>query len=252
MRKNLVKEKIARGETAVGCEITFYAPFVVELIGVCGFDHVMINCEYGTITDWQVEHLCQLAELRGLIPFVRVPAGGNLENCRRMLDRGAMGIMMPHVRTPEYAKAFVKACKYMPEGDRSQCSRIRTNDFGALSPKEYSAMANRETMCIALCENRENLDNIEAIAAVPGLDVIYIGPGDLGADLGWPEPSAMKAHGDKMHRAILAAGKGVGGGVRYTGIEEVKASGCRFIDAITHDMLKEAYQEFIRQAKGGR
>ena len=130
MIKNLLKEKLARGETVVGCDVSFPSPFVGELVGAAGFDFLLVNCEYGSMSDGQVEEMVRAAQARGITPLVTVRHEGDLYGCRRMLDRGAMGVVMPSVRSRADAEAFVTACKFVPDGTRDQCGWIQTNDFG--------------------------------------------------------------------------------------------------------------------------
>ena len=250
MRKNTLKEKLARGETIVGCDLSFASPFVAELIGAAGFDFVLINAEYSSIGDEQVEHIVRAAFVRDTPTLVSVRSEGDLYGCRRMLDRGALGIVMPSVRSKADAEAFVRACKFVPDGIRDQCSFIQTNDFGMTrTPQEYSAFANQEVLCVALCENIESIAAIGDIAAVPGLDVVWIGAGNLAAELGWPGQTEVQRVVSQMSKAVLDAGKVVGAGSRHGDLTQLRTDGTRFVISIAHDLLRGAFAGYLEQTR---
>jgi 4-hydroxy-2-oxoheptanedioate aldolase len=102
----------------------------------------------------------------------------------RLLEDGATGLMIPHVSTPEETRAVVRAVKFPPLGDRGFDGAGRDAGFWFGAPKDYVAQANRETFLVVQIETQEALDNAEAIAAVPGVDMMFIGPGDLSLRLG--------------------------------------------------------------------
>lgn len=102
----------------------------------------------------------------------------------RLLEDGATGLMIPHVSTPEQARLLVQAMKFPPLGDRGFDGAGRDASFWVGAPKDYVAQANRETFLVVQIETQEALDNAEAIAAVPGVDMLFIGPGDLSLRLG--------------------------------------------------------------------
>jgi 4-hydroxy-2-oxoheptanedioate aldolase len=102
----------------------------------------------------------------------------------RLLEEGASGLMIPHVSTPDQARALVQAMKFPPLGDRGFCGGGRDASFWVGAPKDYTTQANRETFLTVQIETQEALDNVGAIAAVPGVDVLFLGPGDISLRLG--------------------------------------------------------------------
>lgn len=115
----------------------------------------------------------------------------------RLLEDGASGLMIPHVSTAEQAKSLVQAMKFPPLGDRGFDGAGRDASFWFGAPKDYVAQANLETFLVVQIETQEALDNVDAIAAVPGVDVLFIGPGDLSLRLGCApgvnDPTMMEA-----------------------------------------------------------
>ena len=97
----------------------------------------------------------------------------------RLLEDGATGLMIPHVSTPDQARSLVQAMKFPPLGDRGYDGAGRDASFWFGAPKDYIEQSNRETFLVAQIETKEAVDNIDEIAAVPGVDVLFIGPGDL-------------------------------------------------------------------------
>jgi 4-hydroxy-2-oxoheptanedioate aldolase len=131
----------------------------------------------------------------------------------RLLEDGAAGLMIPHVSTAEQAKSLVQATKFPPLGDRGYDGAGRDASFWFGAPKDYVAQANRETFLVVQIETQEALDNVDAIAAVPGVDVLFIGPGDLSLRLGCTpavsDPVMMEAQ-NKVAAAAKKHGKAWG------------------------------------------
>ena len=131
----------------------------------------------------------------------------------RLLEDGATGLMIPHVGTPEEARALVRAMKFPPLGDRGLCGGGRDADFWVGAPADYTTQANRETFLTVQIETPEALENVDAIAAVPGVDILFLGPGDmslrLGCTPGVNDPQMLEAQ-KKIAAAARAHGKAWG------------------------------------------
>ncbi len=131
----------------------------------------------------------------------------------RLLEDGATGLMIPHVSTVEQAESLVQATKFPPLGDRGYDGAGRDASFWFGAPKDYVAQANRETFLVVQIETPEALGNVDAIAAVPGVDVLFIGPGDLSLRLGCApavsDPVMMEAQ-NKVAAAAKKHGKAWG------------------------------------------
>ncbi len=186
MRENTLKHKLQEGQAAFGVMITFPSPTVVEILGYLGFDWVLIDNEHGSITVDNSEDMIRAAELTGIAPIVR-PVGNRPEIIAPFLDRGAWGVQVPHVNTREEAIAAVDACKYYPDGQRGMFSRGRPAEYGMSgSTTDYVAQANVNTLICLMLEEIEAIDNLEEIVTVKGVDVLFIGSGDLSQSMGYP------------------------------------------------------------------
>ena len=213
MRANTLKQKLREGKPAFGVMITFPSPPVVEMLGHVGFDWILLDNEHGSITIDTAEDSIRAAELTGMAPIVR-PAANKMEIIAPFLDRGAWGVQVPHVNTRDEAQAAVTACKYHPEGQRGIFSGGRPAAYGmAGTTQEYVTRANAETLVCLMLEEVEALRNIEEIVSVKGIDVLFIGSGDLSASMGYagqqahPEVLALMEDGVKrIRKAGVIAG----------------------------------------------
>lgn len=211
--KNRMKAKIKAGEPVFGISIMFPSPHLVEIIGLLGFDWVLIDCEHGSMGPEAVEALALAAERHGMAPIVR-PEVNRPDLIARYLDRGCMGVQVPHVMTKADAEAAVRAVKFAPEGMRGLARGTRAGDYGFLGdgPDMVRAL-NEETLVCVQIEDREALDNLDEILTADGVDVFFVGPSDLSQSLGHPgnrsHPEVRAAIADAFAR-IHAAGKASG------------------------------------------
>ena len=185
MRENTMKKKLKHGQPVFGSMITFPSPVVVEMLGYLGYDWVLIDNEHGNITVDLAEDMIRAAEYSGTAPIVR-PVGNRPEIISPFLDRGAWGVQVPHVNTPEEARAAVSAVKYYPEGERGLFSGGRPAEYGfSGATPDYVADANRNTLVCLMLEEVEAIENIPELVTVPGVDVYFIGAGDLSQSMGY-------------------------------------------------------------------
>src|SRR5215218_7539813 len=213
MRTNTLKQKLRDGKPVFGAMITFPSPAVVEMLGYMGFDWVLIDNEHGSITVDTSEEMIRAAELTGIAPIVR-PVANRPEVIAPFLDRGAWGVQVPHVNTRAEAEAAVSACKYAPEGQRGIFSSGRPAEYGmGGTTQEYATKANANTLVCLMLEEVEAIDNIDEIVRVKGVDVLFIGSGDLSQSMGYtgqqahPEVQALMEKGVKRIRdAGIVAG----------------------------------------------
>ena len=207
MRENLLKSKLNAGKAVFGVMITFPSPQVVEMLGYLGFDWVLIDNEHGSITVESCEDLVRAAELTHIAPIVR-PVANKPEIIAPFLDRGAWGVQVPHVNTAAEAQAAVDACKYHPEGHRGIFSRSRPAEYGFATPTAtYVKEANANTLVCLMLEEVEAINNLEEMVRVEGVDVFFIGSGDLSQSMGYPgqqthpEVQAVMERGVKVIRS---------------------------------------------------
>ncbi|HVZ42870.1 MAG TPA: aldolase/citrate lyase family protein [Ramlibacter sp.] len=156
---------------------------LVEIAAHTGFDFIIIDTEH-TTTSWAtVDHMILAARANGLPVLVRVGKPDELE-ILRALDAGADGVVISHVTTADVARAAVAAAYYPPRGIRGMCPAIRPVRYGELPWHEHAQASNKRVVVICLIEDVEGLNNVEAISAVEGIDVIWCGSGDLSSSLG--------------------------------------------------------------------
>lgn len=179
--RNFVKEKIAENGYALGAFVASSSPMNCEILGLNGLDFVMIDCEHAETNPETIVHMCRACEAYGMAPLVRVydPEDGPMMS--RMLDVGVQGVMVPLVNTPQQAQNIVNFTKFPPVGRRG-ANGGRGPRWGAY--EDYTVQANEECLTIMQCESIEGLENIDEICRTPGLDMIFIGTGDLSLEMG--------------------------------------------------------------------
>ncbi len=199
------RDKLASGKTAVGTCVTFFDPTVSEALARV-LDFVWIDTEHNAMSLERV--LGHLMATKGTqtTPLVRVPANDPVL-IKPVLDIGAAGVIVPLVKTADDVALAVAACRYPPEGVRGFGPR-RPSNYGAQGAVEFCQEANRTIITIVQIEQREALENIDAILAVPGLTSIVIGPNDLAASLGYTgqpwHPENIKAIDIVLEKARAA------------------------------------------------
>jgi 4-hydroxy-2-oxoheptanedioate aldolase len=194
MMQNSVKAKLAAGGAVAGSFINIDSPGIVEIIALAGLDFVVPDCEHSTITPESAEHLYRAAQVHGIPAFTRV--GENIQQViQKHLDAGSLGVQMPLINNAIDAQRAVDAVKYPPVGKRGLAG-VRANRFGMKEPlSEYTEAANRETLVVVQIETLEGIANADEIIAVPGVDVVFLGPTDLSVALG--------VHGQVKHPKVL-------------------------------------------------
>lgn len=211
---------------------------VAPIAAACGFDALYLDLEHSPIDLTDVSAVCMAALGVGVAPLVR-PPGHGAEWIGRILDGGAQGLIMPHVDTAAQAEAIVRAARFPPVGRRSVMGLGPALGYRAMPLAEINAALNASTTLVCMIETPEGVANAEAIAAVPGVDVLLIGSNDLCTEMGIPgqlrDPRLMEAY-----RTVAAAcakhGKVLGvGGVRSDAElqKQLMALGARFLIAGT-------------------
>jgi 4-hydroxy-2-oxoheptanedioate aldolase len=179
MRQNAALAKWRAGEQTVGGWLSLANTHSAELMANAGFDWLCVDLQHGLLDYADLRHMLPAISTTGTTPIVRV-SGNDPALIMKVLDVGAMGVIVPLVNTREEAAAAVSACRYPPQGTRS-FGPIRAAMYGG---RGYVAEANDEIACIAMIETKDGIENLEAIVTTPGLGGIYVGPADLGYALG--------------------------------------------------------------------
>jgi len=208
--KNRFKEGLKAGRQQIGLWVSIPSAGAVEAVATAGFDWLMIDSEHTPNTPASVMGLLQAVAPYPCHAGVR-PGWNDATEIKRMLDVGAQTILVPYVQSAQEARAAVAAVMYPPLGMRGVAGLTRAGRYGAIP--NYTARANDEICLLVQVETRAALDEIEAIAAVDGVDGIFIGPADLAASLGYPGQLGHPEVKDTILQAIrriVAAGKPAG------------------------------------------
>lgn len=253
MQTNTMKRKIAAGEPAFGLSIMFSSPHLVEMAAHAGFDWVLIDCEHGSIPLDQVEIMCMAALASDITPIARPRSKDTLE-ILQVLDRGALGVQIPHVNTAEEARAAAQACKFHPEGVRSIAGGTRPQNYDLpAGSKTYFEDANREILVCVQLEDKVAIDHADEILEVEGIDVFFIGPSDLSQTMGHPgdtkaEPVASAV--EETLAKIVARGKAPGMPAGVDAVEATVGKGVRYIYTHVPRLIGSASADYFRAAKG--
>ena len=210
MPKNTFKAAIDAGRQQIGLWCSIPDSGSAELLAGCGFDWLMFDIEHASIDALNVLPLLQAVAPYPVHPIVR-PSSLDPAEIKKLLDSGAQTILVPYVQSAEEARLAAAAVAYPPEGIRGVAGITRASRFGAVA--DYTRRARAEICLIVQIETRRALEALEEIAAVPGIDAVFIGPADLAASLGHPgEPShpEVKAAVLDAIRRVRAAGRPAG------------------------------------------
>jgi 2-dehydro-3-deoxyglucarate aldolase/4-hydroxy-2-oxoheptanedioate aldolase len=220
MRTNQVKRTLASGGVAIGTMVfEFSTTGIARIVAEAGADFVVYDMEH---TGWSIETVRMLLATSGgtnTIPMVRVPAT-QYHLLSRPLDAGAMGLMAPMVEDADQARFIVKSAKYPPMGTRGTAFTIAHDDYQGGDVAEKMRSANEEGLILAQIETARGVDNVEAIAAVDGIDVLWIGHFDLTTSLGIPAQFDHPRFKDAVARVVEAANRhGKTAGIMASGVD---------------------------------
>lgn len=228
MRSNIVKQRLAAGETVVNAWLSIGSSYSAEGAGHSGVHSVTVDLQHGMLGFSEALHMLQAISATPATPLVRVP---DLDPAKIMhlLDAGAYGVICPMISTPEQAEALVSACRYPPFGIRS-FGPSRGLLYGG---SDYVAKANETVMAIPMIETAEAVERIDEILAVEGIDMIYVGPNDLAfaidGHVSQPRPKSEAA----ITKVLEAARRhGVPVGIFCSGADDARArreQGCALV-----------------------
>jgi 2-keto-3-deoxy-L-rhamnonate aldolase RhmA len=212
---NTVKQKLAQGRKVVGATVTIPSPEIYCAVANAGFDFTWIEMQHSPLTYQDVARMLMACKGAPAIPFIRVPDATE-GDIQKATDVGALGVIVPMVDTVEKARAAVTFAKYPPIGRRSQGG----GQYGALWGDGYRQTANDNIMIVALIENPAGVEIADQIAAVAGIDVIFVASTDLGSFMG-------RRQGDPQYEALVTrtqeaarrAGRALGGPLAWTNRE---------------------------------
>ena len=227
--KNPFKAALREGRQQIGIWCALPGSGHAESLAGCGFDWMLIDTEHSTVSLETVQAMLQAVAPYPTHAVVR-PGWNDAVEIKRILDAGALSILVPYVQNAEEAVRAVSAVRYPPHGTRGVAGITRASRFGRVD--NYTARANDEMCLLVQVETVEALNNLEAIASVDGVDGVFIGPADLAASMGFPgNPGAseVKTAILKAIRRINAAGKPAGIlSLDQSFLKEAAAAGTRF------------------------
>jgi 4-hydroxy-2-oxoheptanedioate aldolase len=205
MRSSKILAQLRAGQVAWICSLGFPASNYPALAARAGYHSVWMDGEHHAWDPREIEAMMLRHRLADIDCLWRTPTREKAA-LYRLLEDGATGLMIPHVSTAEAARELVQAVKFPPLGDRGLGGGGLDSDYLVGDPKTYTAHANRETLLVVQIETPQALDNAAAIAAVPGVDALFIGPGDLSLRLGCG-PGAGDPRMNAAQQAVAAAAR---------------------------------------------
>jgi 4-hydroxy-2-oxoheptanedioate aldolase len=254
LQVNETKAKLKAGETVLGCFVRDPVPGLVEFLGYQPWDFLVFDGEHGVMQPADCENMVRAAEGRGVTPIARVTTN-QTHIILRFMDTGAQGLHVPWVNSGEEAEAVVQAVKYFPRGIRGLAGS-RAADYGqTVSLAEYTEIANRETLVIVHVETRTAVENIEAIAGVDGIDVVFIGPTDLSHSYGYPgQPQHPDVQAGMNHvvdvvKDMRDTHLGIMVG-NAAGAQEWKERGAQYITTTVGALLVPAMRDYLGAVRG--
>ncbi|MGH9854085.1 MAG: HpcH/HpaI aldolase family protein, partial [Blastocatellia bacterium] len=231
--ENPVKKALKEGKVVIGATVTAASPDVAATLAGVGFDFLWIEMEHSPLTLESVRSM--ILATRGLkaMPFTRVPVNEPWL-AKRALDIGSLGVIFPFTSTRALAEQAVKSCKYPPQGVRGYGAAMASSRWG-MSGTDYAKFANENVLVVVIIEQKLAIDNIEEIASVPGIDVLFIGVNDLSYSLGVGGRTNEPIVEEAVNK-VLAAGKKYNIPVGYPAGNPVEinkriAQGFRFFQA---------------------
>lgn len=249
IRENRTKTKLHHGEPVFGVITPSADPMLAELIGLAGFDFYMLDAEHGPVAPGHADDFVRACEGVGVTPLVRV-GQKDAKLVLPYLDSGMMGVMMPGLMNVEDVKLLVEAVKYPPLGQRG-LGLARAADYAPGA--DYVAFANAQTLVWPQFEHPQLLENLAALAAVPGVDGFVIGPRDLALNMGFadgPQQPEVQAVINKVIMTLARAG--VATGLTAATGEAARAEirrGARIILNAVPSLIQQSARAFLEGAR---
>ncbi|MDQ0314462.1 HpcH/HpaI aldolase family protein [Amorphus orientalis] len=208
--KNAFKARLLAGETQWGLWSSLASPVAAEALSLTGFDWMLFDTEHSPVEVAALQPILQAAAV-GTAQAVARPAWNDKVLIKRLLDIGVQTVLVPFIQTPEEAEAAVAATRYPPEGIRGVAGSTRASRYGMAAG--YLQSANEEICVLVQIETGQALERLEEIAAVKGVDGVFIGPSDLSASMGYLGQPGAEPVQDAIRSAagrIAATGKASG------------------------------------------
>lgn len=186
MQRSDLKKRLKNGERVIGTMVQeVRTPAIAQILKQVGFDFFMLDMEHGNFNLETAAEIIRVARLVDIAPLVRV-GGPQYELIARILDQGAVGVMVPRVETRADVEILVQSMRYPPVGRRGMSSDAPHSQYDFRPLPEFIEINNEDTIAIAQIERKVAIENIDDLLSVPGLDVALVGPEDLSVSLGVP------------------------------------------------------------------
>lgn len=253
-RENVFKQRLLSGERGYGCWLHLCSPIAAEVLALAGYDAMIIDHEHGAGDLVGAIQIMQAISATPAAPIIRVPWNDPVA-LKRVLDIGPEGVMIPSVNSASEARAAIAACRYPPDGLRGAAyGLVRASDYG-LAAKNYFERVQDNLLIACQIETAEAVDAIPEIAAVDGVDMLFIGPIDLSGSidrLGRFDDPEVIALRERAEDAIKAAGKLLGGlAVPNLSIADMAGRGYDFVTAASDiTLLRDAALAQLKDMRG--
>lgn len=251
MRRNKALAKLREGRAISGPMLVYESPDLAEQVAHVGFDFVWLDWQHGQFTELSLNNALARFLAAESAPLVRVK-GHEPGTINRVLDIGAMGVVVPYVQNADQARLAVQAAYYPPKGIRSG-GGARLGLIGD-SAADYFAYANDEILLAVMVESEAAIAHVEEIMRVPGVDVVLIGPGDLMIDV--KANGHDEAHHERLVLEVAAAAQRTGTAAGYVcttkaQAEERIAQGFRFINyGSDYGIIRAGFQRLLEDSRG--
>lgn len=245
-----LRPMLAGGKRLRGIFVGIPSPALIEMCAFAGFDFVIIDNEHGSADLQTTENMLRAARATGIVPVVRCRQA----DIPRVLDMGASGVQVPMVSTVEQAQELASMVRYpLPDGkggQRGSAFSTRAAGYGAFGGPGHTSRSNDGIGLIAMIETPEGVANAHAIASVPGVDAVFVGPNDLAHSMGyenrWQEPAVAKAIEHTL-REVARAGK-CPGTLAFSQADEdrLAAFGTRYFCSVLSSVVTQALKQAAR------
>ena len=231
---NRIKSELSRDNVVCGCMVAeVRTPAIAMILESAGLDFFIIDMEHGSFSHETANDI--IVSCRGLnvVPFVRVP-DIRRESFQKPLDAGALGLLVPRIETVEQVEEALELIRYAPMGSRGLSLRRAHSGFGKPDPVQFTTRANSRVMLMVQIETKRGVENIDAISAVEGIDVLFVGPSDLAH-------SYENSDAGQIERAIervvqVGKAKNIATGIHHSSLPYIASligKGMRFISVNT-------------------
>ncbi|MCY0857819.1 HpcH/HpaI aldolase family protein [Cupriavidus sp. D39] len=204
-KRNKLLEMLERDEIPLGMQCFTGHPSLIEVMGLTGFDFVMLDCEHSGNDVRAMEGSVRAAQLAGLAAYVRVPDRADETGIRRALEAGAEGVFLPMIRSAADVKLAAKHAFFPPMGERGICPATRAAGYAFRNFDQYTAWNNAEIALVPMIEHPDAVENIDEICALDEVRIIVFGAGDLAYAMGEGTQMMKSPRVQEAYRVVLSA-----------------------------------------------